>query len=75
MGRMKSYKRDSYHVVQHSRPTPRLARVIIYLFIYLLTFYLLNLVSDRLSFARVLACFVYFLFIVFECDYFESRAV
>ena len=30
---MESYKRDSYHVVKNSRPTPRLARVIIYLFI------------------------------------------
>ena len=35
MGRMERYKRDAYHVGKHSRPTPRLAHVIIYLFIYL----------------------------------------
>ena len=35
MGRMECYKRDAYHVEKHSRPTPRLAHVIFYLFIYL----------------------------------------
>ena len=35
MGRMEGYKRDAYHVGKHSRPTPRLAHVIFYLFIYL----------------------------------------
>ena len=34
MGRMERYKRDAYHVGKHSRPTPRLPHVIIYLFIY-----------------------------------------
>ena len=36
MGRMERYKRDAYHVGKHPRPTPRLAHVIffIYLFIY-----------------------------------------
>ena len=33
MGRMGRYKRDAYHVGKHSRPTPRLAHVIFYLFI------------------------------------------
>ena len=33
MGRMERYKGDAYHVGKHSRPTPRLARVI-YLFIF-----------------------------------------
>ena len=32
MGRMERYKRDAYHVGKHSRPTPRLAHVIFYLF-------------------------------------------
>ena len=32
MGRMECYKRDAYHVGKHSRPTPRLAHVIFYLF-------------------------------------------
>ena len=34
MGRMERYKTDAYHVGKHSRPTPRLAHVIFYLFIY-----------------------------------------
>ena len=35
-GRTERYKRDAYHVRKNSRPTPRLAHVIIiYLFIYL----------------------------------------
>ena len=32
MGRMECYKMDAYHVGKHSRPTPRLAHVIFYLF-------------------------------------------
>ena len=36
MGRIERYKRDAYHVGKPlSRPTPPLAHVIIYLFIYL----------------------------------------
>ena len=35
MGRMERYKTDAYHVGKHSRPAPRLAHVIFYLFIYL----------------------------------------
>ena len=34
-GRMERHKSDAYHVGKHSRPTPRLAHVIFYLFIYL----------------------------------------
>ena len=36
-GRMERHKSDAYHVGKHSRPTPRLAHVFlfIYLFIYL----------------------------------------
>ena len=54
MGRIECFKRDAYHVGKHSRPTPPLAHVI--LFIY----YIFDLVSDRWSFARVLVCFPYF---------------
>ena len=39
MGRLESYKRDAYHVGNHSRPTPRLAHVIIYLLIHLFIIY------------------------------------
>jgi len=53
MGRMECYKRDAYHVGKHSRPTPRLAHIINYLFVYLFTY----LLSDRLTFARELASF------------------
>ena len=52
--RMECYKRDAYHA-------PRLACFIFYLLIYLFTFYLFNLLSDRSSFGKVLACFRYFL--------------
>ena len=41
MGRMEGYKRDAYHVGKHSRPTPRLAHVIFYLFILVYIFDLL----------------------------------
>ena len=41
MGRMERYKRDAYHVGKHSRPTPRLAHVIFYLFILVYIFDLL----------------------------------
>ena len=36
---MESYERDAYHVGKHSRPTPRLAHVIIYLLIHLFIIY------------------------------------
>ena len=41
VGRMKGYKRDAYHVGKHSRPTPRLADVIFYLFIFVFSIYLI----------------------------------
>ena len=49
MGRMECYKRDAYHVEKHSRPTPRLALVIIYLFILVY----IGFTSDSSSFAGV----------------------
>ena len=60
MGRMDFYERHAYHVGKYSRSTPPLGHVI---FIYLL----FELLSDRSSCARVLAC--YFLF-VFKYYYF-----
>ena len=53
IGRMECYKRNAYHMRKHSRPTPRLAHIINYFFIYLFTY----LLSDRLSFARALASY------------------
>ena len=57
MGRMERYKRDAYHVGKHSRPTPRLAHVIFYLFIYLFfSIYLIDLLM-AVRFSRgLLAC-------------------
>ena len=49
MGRMERYKRDAYHVGKHSRPTPRLAHVIFYLFIYLFKHIFDLLVTVRVS--------------------------
>ena len=50
MGRMERYKRDAYHVGKHSRPTPRLAHVIFYLFISLFFEYIFDLlVTVRVS--------------------------
>ena len=49
MGRIERNKRDAYHVRKHSRPTPRLAHVIFYLFF--------RSTSDSSSFAgSFLAC-------------------
>ena len=56
MGEMGCYKKNVYHVGKHSRPTPRLAHVIIYLVIH----YIFHLFRDRSSFKRVLPCFRYF---------------
>ena len=47
--RMEFYKRDAYHVEKHSRPTPRLAHVIIYLFILVY----IGFTSDSSNFAGV----------------------
>ena len=41
MGRMECYKKDAYHVRKYSRPTPRLAHVIFYLFFFSIYFDLL----------------------------------
>ena len=49
-GRTERYKRDAYHVGKNSRPTPRLAHVIIiYLFIYLFKYIFDLLVTVRVS--------------------------
>ena len=62
IGRMECCKRDAYDMGKHSRPTPRLPHIIFHLF----TFYVFNLLSVRLSFTRVLACFR-----LFTNNYFE----
>ena len=48
-GRMERHKSDVYHVGKHSRPTPRLAHVIFYLFIYLFKHIFDLLVTVRVS--------------------------
>ena len=62
IGRMECCKRDAYDMGKDSRPTPRLPHIIFHLF----TFYVFNLLSVRLSFTRVLACFRLFMNNYFE---------
>ena len=70
MGRMECYERDAYHVGKHSRPTPRLAHVIFYLFIYLVYICFMwqfeflggfSLVSFRISISN-LPCLLEYMF-------------
>ena len=62
IGRMECCKRDAYDTRKHTRRTPCLPHIIFHLF----TFYVFNLLSVRLSFTRVLACFR-----LFTNNYFE----
>ena len=50
MGRMECYKKDAYHVRKYSRPTPRLAHVIFYLFFFSIYFDLLVTLEFRRGF-------------------------
>ena len=59
---MECCKGDAYDMGKHSRLTPRLPHIIFHLF----TFYVFNLLSVRLSFTRVLACFRLFMNNCFE---------
>ena len=59
---MECNKRDAYHVGKHSKPTPPLAHVIFYLFIY---FLFIEIIKWQIEFPEGFSLFSLFSF-VFE---------